>query len=253
MRACDMATVWSRRDNSIPSVTLVELTGGRPVLILAPHPDDESLGCGALLAAAFALSGDIRLAHVACLTDGAASHAESQSISPAQLADIRKLELQTAIKRLGGDEGDFTWIGAPDAGLVASQEIVARLAALAQKCNARLVLAPSPLDPHRDHVAGALIGRKVASAHADLRLAYYPIWSRWHGGGHAPVPAGTLPVRFPVGSFATRKASAITAHASQLGRIVPDAPGGFEMPPGFASFFAEEDEIYFLGPPDMAL
>ncbi|MFN4129283.1 MAG: PIG-L deacetylase family protein [Paracoccaceae bacterium] len=188
---------------------------------------------------------------MACLTDGAASHGDSQSVLPAQLADIRKLELETAVNRLGGATSDITWIGAPDAGLAVSHEIVATVTALARTCNAGLLLAPSPLDPHGDHVAGALIGRDVVSAHGNLRLAYYPIWSRWHGGGHAPVPAGTLTVCLPVGPFATRKASAIAAHASQLGMIVPDAPGGFEMPPGFAAFFAEQDEIYFLQQPGM--
>ena len=246
-----MATIWSRGDNSIPSRTFTELTGGRPVLVLAPHPDDESLGCGALLAAAFASSVDIRLAHVACLTDGAASHKGAHSVSPAQLAGIRRRELETALIRLGGAATDLTWIGAPDAGLVATPDIVMRLTALARTCNAGLLLAPSPLDPHCDHVAGARIGREVASAHGALRLAYYPIWSRWHGGGQAPVPAGTVAVRFAAFPFTARKAAAIAAHASQMGRIVSDAPDGFEMPPGFASFFAQEDEVYFLSAPDM--
>lgn len=251
MRECDMATVWLRRNHNIPSLKIHDLTGGQPVLVLAPHPDDESLGCGALLASAFAMSVDERLAHVACLTDGAASHKDSPSVSSAQLADIRKLELKMAVIELGGAASDITWIGAPDAGLVATQDIISRLTALAQTCKAGLLLAPSPLDPHSDHVAGALIGRDVASTHGALRLAYYPIWSRWHGGGHAPVPAGTRPVRIPVGPFAARKAAAIAAHASQQGKIVPDASEGFEMPPGFASFFAEEDEVYFLCSPDM--
>lgn len=250
MRARDMATISQRLDANIAPTNLKELSGGLPVLVLAPHPDDESLGCGALLAAAFAQSGENRLAHVACLTDGAASHQESQIISPAQLSDIRKQELQTAVERLGGTANDITWIGAPDAGLAVSKGIIATVTALMQKCGASLLLAPSPLDPHRDHVAAAQIGHAVVSAQRHLRLAYYPIWSRWHGGGHAPVPKGTQPVRLPVGRFADCKASAIAAHASQLGMVVNDAPDGFEMPPGFAAFFAEQDEIYFLVPPD---
>lgn len=120
---------------------------------------------------------------------------------------------------------------------------------IARTCNAGLLIAPSPLDPHCDHVAAARIGREVAAAHGSLRLAYYPVWWRWHGGGHAPAPAGTLPVRVPAGPFVARKATAIAAHASQLGLIVPDAPDGFEMPPGFAALFAEQDEIYFLDQP----
>ncbi len=49
--------------------------GAAPIVVLAPHPDDESLGCGALLAAAFAGKG----ARVVCLTDGSGSHPGSRA------------------------------------------------------------------------------------------------------------------------------------------------------------------------------
>ena len=246
MRAADMATILAMRDDGILPITPDALLRGRAVLVLAPHPDDESLGCGALLAHAFAGPGAGIRAHVVCLTDGAASHPGSRTVSPARLAAIRRLELEAAMIRLGGAASDVTFIGAPDAGLAVTPEIIAAVTGIARACNAGLILAPSPLDPHCDHAAGARIGREVAAAHGGLRLAYYPVWSRWHGGGHAPAPAGTLPVRVPAGPFVAQKANAIAAHASQMGLIVPDAPDGFEMPPGFAAFFAEQDEVFFL-------
>ena len=249
MRAADMATILGKPDEGILPIMADELLRDRAVLVLAPHPDDESLGCGALLAHAFARSGADLRAHVICLTDGAASHPGSCAVPPARLAFIRRLELETAIIRLGGVASDVTWIGAPDAGLVVTPEIVDAVTDIARSRNAGLLLAPSPLDPHCDHVAGARIGREVAAAHGSLRLAYYPVWSRWHGGGHAAAPGGTLSVRVPAGPFVARKANAIAAHASQLGLIVSDAPDGFEMPPGFAEFFAGQDEIYFLDQP----
>ena len=70
MRDADLALIDQAEDEDIPAVAASVLLRGRPLLVLAPHPDDESLGCGALLAQAFAGAG----AHVACLTDGAASH-----------------------------------------------------------------------------------------------------------------------------------------------------------------------------------
>ena len=246
MGAIDMEESRFARGYGIATITADALLGNRPVLVLAPHPDDESLACGALLAHAFARPGLDRGGHVVCLTDGAASHPGSRVVSPARLASIRRLELETAISRLGGASRDLTWIGAPDAGLIVTQDIVDTVTEIARSHNIGLLLAPSPLDAHCDHVAGAQIGREVAAANGRLRLAFYPVWSRWHGGGRAPVPAGTVPVALPVGTFMARKASAIAAHASQLGLIVPDAPDGFQMPPGFEKFFTEEDEIYFL-------
>lgn len=242
MRAADLAIIDAVRDDDVPPVTANTLLAGCPVLVLAPHPDDESLGCGALLAQAFAGPGG----HVVCLTDGAGSHPGSRTVPPAQLAAIRRREVEAAVIALGGAASDVTWLGAPDGGLAATPAIIAAVAAIARTCGAGLLLAPSPLDPHCDHVAGAMIGPQVVAGVAGLRLGFYPVWSRWHGGGRAPAPKGTRAVRLPVGALMARKAAAIAAHASQQGLIVRDAPDGFEMPPGFAAFFAERDEIYFL-------
>ncbi len=248
MRAADLAVITSVGGDDIPLNTAEALIGNRGVLVLAPHPDDESLACGALLASAFAMPGP-KKAHVVCLTDGAASHPGSREVSAADLAILRRQELQMAVLYLGGTAGDVTWLGAPDGSLVAASEMVDRIVAIARDCDAGLVLAPSPLDPHCDHVAGATIGRAVAAQMPGVRLGYYPVWSRWHGGGTAPVPDRTYAVGLRAGPHAARKAAAIAAHASQQGGVVRDAPDGFEMPPGFADFFAKQDEIYFLDQP----
>ena len=53
-------------------------------------------------------------------------------------------------------------------------------------------------------------------------------------------------MRLPAGPCLAAKQAAIAAHRSQMGLVVPDAPDGFEMPLGFAAFFAVRDEVYFL-------
>ena len=242
MREADAAVIDEAGDAGIPAASADALLGGRPLLVLAPHPDDESLGCGALLAHAFAGPGAL----VICLTDGAASHPGSRAVPPDRLAAIRQGEMLEAVRLLGGTARDVAFLDAPDAGLAPSAALAGRVADLARSGGAGLLLAPSPLDPHRDHVAGATIGRDVAGLVPALRLAFYPVWSRWHGRGRAPVPPGTSAMRLPLGLHATRKARAIAAHRSQAGLVVPDDPAGFEMPPGFADFFATRDEVYLL-------
>ena len=246
MRAADMAVIDIVRDNDIPPTTTEALFANGPVLVLAPHPDDESLGCGALLAAAFSGHTKHRRAHVVCLTDGAASHPGSHLVPPAKLAAIRRREVETAMVKLGGKATDLSWLGASDGALAVTQNIVDQVILIAQAHGSGLALAPSPLDPHCDHVAAAAIGRALAAEVQGMRLGFYPVWSRWHGGGKAPVPKGMRAVRLPAGPFVAKKIAAIMAHASQRGLVARDDPDGFEMPHGFAEFFAERDEIYFF-------
>ena len=240
MREVDAAVI-EQGDDDIPATTAAALLEGRPVLVLAPHPDDESLGCGALLAHAFVGPGAL----VVCLTDGAASHPNSRRVPPQRLAAIRRAELDEAVQRLGGASADVAALGQPDAGLAATDALVGKILTLARSRSFGLLLAPSPLDPHCDHEAGAVLGRRVA-ARAGLRLGFYAVWSRWRGGGRAALPPGTTAVRLPPGPFAAAKVAAVAAHRSQMGLVVPDDPDGFEMPPGFADFFCGRDEVFFL-------
>ena len=79
-------------------VALDDIIGGGTCLILAPHPDDESLGCGGLIAACVAAG---RPPLVAVLTDGAGSHPNSRTYPPDRLRAVRAQEVRTAVGMLG--------------------------------------------------------------------------------------------------------------------------------------------------------
>jgi len=223
------------------------LTGG-PVLVLAPHPDDESLGCGGLLADVWRSGGR---AHVVCVTDGAASHPGSRSHPAPVLADLRRAELALAVEALGGAASDVTWLGFPDAGthLVDRQVLTAAIGAAVDAVQPGVLLAPSPLDPHCDHEATADAARQVAAARPGLAFCYYPVWSAWVARpGRTPAPATTRAVARDH-RHRDAKRAAIAAHRSQTGEVVRDDPGGFVMPEGFADWFAERPETYFRAAP----
>jgi LmbE family N-acetylglucosaminyl deacetylase len=211
-----------------------------PVLVLAPHADDESLGCGALLSDLWTGGGR---AHVACVTDGAASHPNSRTHPPGRLVATRRSELREAVRLLGGTDADLTFLDLPDAAAhrVAGPgiDLARSVAALADALGAATLIAPSPLDAHCDHEATAEAAMRVAA----MRLLLYPVWSRWTAGGIAPVPEGWRPVAGRVGG--QRKHAAIEAHRSQRGLVVRDDPKGFTMPEGFAALFAAAPETYF--------
>ena len=219
-----------------------------PVVVLAPHADDESLGCGRLLSSLWAEGGT---AHVICLTDGAASHPASRSHPPARLRVIRQTELHRAVTRLGGSHSDVTFLDFPDAATHRlhgpGADMARSIGAVLDRIAPATLIAPSPLDPHCDHEAGARAAEAVAAARRGMRLLCYPIWSRWKAPGRAaPVPVGRTAL-FWSGGTAVRKRAAIDCHRSQTGTVIRDDPDGFAMPEGFAAFFADAEELYFEG------
>src|SRR5665213_2709092 len=87
-------------------------SGGK--LIIAPHPDDETLGCGGLIASQ-ARAG--QAVDIVFLTDGAASHPGHPTLSPAQLAGARRDEAVAAAAILGVRADRLHFFNLPDSTL----------------------------------------------------------------------------------------------------------------------------------------
>jgi LmbE family N-acetylglucosaminyl deacetylase len=221
-----------------------DLSEGRPVLVLSPHPDDEALGCGALLAAAFAGPG----AHVVSMTDGGASHPNSCRWPPDAIAALRRRELDAALSALGGSRQAVTRLGLPDGGMLdlahRFPEIARQIAKLAGALGIRSLFAPAETDPHCDHLATAQIAR-LAAADAGVRLLSYPIWSRWAAPDFRDHLPAHIEHRLDATGSRTAKCAAIAAHATQHGRIIADDPEGFVLPREFLRLFETGDEIFF--------
>ncbi len=220
-----------------------DLLGANPIVVLAPHPDDETLGCGGLLATAFQTAG----AHVVCMTDGSASHPGSVQWPSDRLAILRDQELVEAIERLGGREGDMTWLGYPDGELrnYDPHPIAERIATICRELGADRLFSASPVDHHADHKATADIARRVAALCPSLRLFFYPVWARWDEPDFKALHGDWPLVHFETARHCQRKADALNAHQSQLGQVVLDAPSGFCLEQEMIRRFCEEDEIYF--------
>ena len=81
-----------------PITTTRELTGGRPFVVLSPHPDDETLGTGGLIAAARTAGQEV---DVIVVTDGSGSHPRSKQYPSKRLVDLRYSEVHRAGLALG--------------------------------------------------------------------------------------------------------------------------------------------------------
>ncbi len=217
------------------------------LVVIAPHPDDESLGCGALLARAFAGRGG---AHVICMTDGSASHPNSQEWPPARLASCRRNELVSAVTKLGGTAADVTWMGLPDAKLYQCnpRSIAADLSTIIDACDARHIFVPAAEDHHEDHKVAAEAADILRQIRPDWFYYSYPVWCRWDDPDFDRAVSAFDPVRLDAPDWRAAKRDAIAAHRSQLGQVVRDDPSGFTLPAALVAKFVDGDEIFWRMP-----
>lgn len=158
----------------IPVAPLDELVGaGHRVLLVAPHPDDEVLAAGGLLAM---LAAHWQEPFVIAVTDGTASHPGSTLWTPERLKAERPLESTEALTRLGLT-GISLRMQFPDGDLEAAEdELGRRLEDFI--CSGDTVVTTWRHDGHPDHEA---TGRACARActRCNARLLEAPVWA-WH-------------------------------------------------------------------------
>lgn len=128
------------------------------LLVVVAHPDDETFGCGSLLAHA-ARSGVSTT--VACATRGeAGSPTPGRGLDDADMAVVREVELHEAAALMGvGRVEVFDWVdsdmdGPPAAGtLVAApiEVVAARIASLIEDVQPTVIVTLDASDGHRDH------------------------------------------------------------------------------------------------------
>jgi LmbE family N-acetylglucosaminyl deacetylase len=134
-------------------------SGETRMLVVVAHPDDETFGCGSLLAHA-AARGVTTV--VVCATRGeAGTPAPGRGLDDADLAVVREAELRAAAALLGVEEVELlTWTdsgmeGDPGAGtLVAAplDNVADAVAELIDRVRPAVILTLDGSDGHRDHV-----------------------------------------------------------------------------------------------------
>jgi LmbE family N-acetylglucosaminyl deacetylase len=121
------------------------------VLVLAPHPDDESLGCGGSLILHARHHDPVK---VVFMTDGAAGDVGNRYPRDEYVA-LRQREARQAGEVLGISDLEF-W-NLPDGELSPYGAPLDRLVRLLEDYQPSLVYAPSPLEFHPDHRATAAL------------------------------------------------------------------------------------------------
>lgn len=176
---------------------------GERLLVLAPHPDDEAIGCGGVIAQHLR-SG--RRVMIVVATDGTAATANTDAEA---YRERREQESRRGVERLGaGAEIEFLRVA--DRHLDAS--IALRLRSLLTDYRPDLVLLPSLVEIHPDHVALSrafcelLAGDPTLTATiAVAKIGFYEVSN--------PLRPNTL---VDITAEADSKFAAIAAHASQM-------------------------------------
>ncbi|MDO5711785.1 MAG: PIG-L family deacetylase [Micrococcales bacterium] len=212
------------RWDDVPAATpaalarVLDLAAGGRVILLAPHPDDETLGLGGTLAELSTLGLSVT---IVLLTDGGASHPRCRHIPRAELVERRAAEFAEAVAALA-PRATVVSLGLPDGGLPAATErLRASLSTLVEPGD--VLLAPLPDDGHTDHDATGLVAGQVA-AQREARLLNYPIW-RWLTSTPDSFPFERAVLLTPSAASLHSKEQAIRGYRSQSGPLTA-FPGG---------------------------
>jgi LmbE family N-acetylglucosaminyl deacetylase len=199
-----------------------------PVLVIAPHSDDETLGCGGTIA----LLAPTRPVHVVYATDGRLSPSgpDGKAAPGADaLPAIRRAEAEAAMGRLGLGSDRLRFLDLPDGRLRAHlPTLTAHLAELIRAIRPKTVLTPFRYDQHPDHLAvrratvAALAAEGTASG--EIALLEYFVYFRYpllpERDIRRAVAADRL-LAVDIEAVRTKKRAALDAYVSQATRYFP--------------------------------
>lgn len=236
-----------RWDRGLAGLDAARLPASGRTVVVAAHPDDETLGAGGLIAE---LAAAGRPAEVVVVTDGAGSHPGSGTVTPAALVTQRADEVRAAVSLLSPGS-TVTLLGRPDGQVRELRDAVADdlRAVLTAGGPVRLLVAPWRGDGHRDH---RVVGEICAALADELGVALweYPLWLwHWATPDDERVPWAQLRA-LPLGDRSVvLKHRAVAAHTSQvqaLSSAPEDAP---QLHPQFLRTFDRDAEPFVVTEP----
>jgi LmbE family N-acetylglucosaminyl deacetylase len=237
------------------------VAAARSALIISPHPDDETLGCGATVALKLAAGHAVT---VLMLTDGRHSH-RSATLPAPELGALRRAELAEAMRRLGLPDGALRWAGLVDGSVSdGEEELVGLIRSMIEELQPDEVYVTCAEEPHPDHAAAGRAARR-ATAGGAVQLLEYPVWlwgswpMRRHDRLRSTLDAARLGARrgavvVRAGDHLTTKQFALRAYESQLRRPaqVPADEVWHGLPAGVLRAAAEPVELFLPAPQAVA-
>lgn len=210
-----------------------------PAVVFAPHPDDETLGCGGVIVKKLQAGAPLA---VVFMTDGSGSH--SRLMARDKLGRLRQGEALAAAGVLGLDAKDVFFLDYPDQSLAEhAGDAVRRCCDILRQRGAAQAFAPFPNALHSDHLATNRIARQaLGELSGTITLLEYPIWFwnqwpwvamrppgrrhiprlLWQGAVSAARAAWCFRRSVDVSGVLDRKRRALEQYRSQMTRLMDD-------------------------------
>ena len=212
------------------------------VVVVAAHPDDETLGASGVVQHLHARGATVELV---VATDGEAAFPALSAPERTALGRLRREELRAALRAQGLGEVLVHWLGLPDSGLAEHRAELAE-ALIPLLAGADLCLAPWPGDPHPDHQTVGDVA--LATAPLTAHRWSYPIWMwHWLHPGDPAIPHGQAHTHRMSAVVRKRKAAGLAAFESQL-RPGPNGESPI-VDADMLGHFGRDVEVFFRQPP----
>lgn len=185
------------------------------VLVIAPHPDDEILGCGGTMARLLAEGSQVE---VAIVTKG------QQPQFPAEMVEGIRAETKAAHTFLGVSNTHYLDLPAAALDRMSATELNATLAKLVQDTQPDTLFLPFVGDIHTDHqltFLAAMVAARPRHAHAPRRIYAYETLSETNWYAPGITPAFVPNVFIDISDTLDRKLDAFRCFESQV-REFPD-------------------------------
>lgn len=221
-------------------------------LIVAPHPDDETFGCGGLISLKRAAGVPVR---VILLTDGEAV-ATGLGEKPETVVAARRREFSTACQALGLENDALRYLHLPDGCLphpyqTGFAEAVKALAAEIENFAPGEIYCPHLLEVHPDHLAATLMTREaVRVSGRNSAMFYYPVWMWYHASSGLRKRLSTTDAwRLDIAAVLSDKEKAMAAYL-EAPKTSQGNPYCGRLPQAFLRNFKRKYEVYFPATPE---
>lgn len=221
------------------------------ITVVAPHQDDEALGCGGLIAHARARGIPVSVVYV---TDGSASHGPLDPSDLLHLSEQRKTEARKAMALLGVQGSELHFLGVKDGTLDKlnegqKQAIVDSVTTILESSKTPSALfLPCLKDASSEHDACTMLFAKSSLGIQPGKhpVLHYPIWSIWNPlTGIANILSPLQLFRLDYADYREIKKEALSHYVSQT---TPDPESGHTvLGEQFVASFLKRHE-YFFGP-----